>query len=136
MTQLGHYIGRESLYVLRQEIKMCENYNGWKNRETWATALWLDNEEGTQAGAQRIAELASDKRECADMLEEFVTEMLDMEAVFELDPASRKERIAMSSDIGSLYRVDWWEIAEHYLATLADIARVKLLLKTEQEVSA
>ena len=22
-------------------------YNGWKNYETWAMALWIDNEEGT-----------------------------------------------------------------------------------------
>lgn len=35
-----------------------EGYNGWKNYETWAVALWLDNEEGTarhRAGMARAA---------------------------------------------------------------------------------
>jgi len=24
---------------------MCEQFNGWSNRETWATALWIDNDQ-------------------------------------------------------------------------------------------
>jgi hypothetical protein len=48
-----------------------------------------------------------------------------MEIVLSAPPARRKELISMSSDIGSLYRVAWWEIAEHYLSGL----------KTENEVA-
>jgi hypothetical protein len=33
-----------------------EGYNGWKNRETWNVALWIQNDEG----------LYSLARECAD----------------------------------------------------------------------
>jgi hypothetical protein len=29
--------------------------NGWKNYETWAFALWLDNEEGTQREMRHLA---------------------------------------------------------------------------------
>lgn len=30
------------------------DYNGWKNRETWNTALWLDNEQGSSEYAREI----------------------------------------------------------------------------------
>jgi len=94
---------------------MCEKYNGWTNRETWATVLWLDNEQGTQELMQDMAQQHDSALGLADSVEEFVTELLDMESVFSAPPAQRKELISMSSDIGSLYRVNWYEIAEHYL---------------------
>jgi len=30
---------------------MCEEYNGWTNRETWATALHIDNDQSLQEEA-------------------------------------------------------------------------------------
>jgi GTP cyclohydrolase III len=33
-------------------------YNGWKNYETWAVKLWLDNEEAGQALQQELLEQA------------------------------------------------------------------------------
>jgi hypothetical protein len=104
---------------------MCEKYNGWTNRETWATVLWLDNEQGTQELMQEMAQNHDSTSGLADSVEDFVTELLDMEIVLSAPPARRKELISMSSDIGSLYRVDWFEIAEHYLSGL----------KTENEVA-
>ena len=108
---------------------MCEKYNGWTNRETWATVLWLDNEQGTQELMQEMArehDLTAGDATFADRIQDFVTELLDMEEVLSAPPARRKELIAMSSDIGSLYRVDWYEIADHYLSGI----------KTEAEVTA
>jgi hypothetical protein len=102
---------------------MCEQYNGWTNRETWAVKLWLDNEEGLQEEALCLAKNSTEgeypTRELADSLEDFVTSLLDMEEVFNADPATRKTLISMSSDIGSLYRVNWWEIAESYLSEMS-----------------
>jgi hypothetical protein len=95
---------------------MCEKYNGWTNRETWATVLWLDNEQGTQELMQEMAQQHDSTSGLADSVQDFVTELLDMESVLSAPPAQRKELISMSSDIGSLYRVDWYEIAEHYLS--------------------
>jgi hypothetical protein len=101
---------------------MCEKYNGWTNRETWAVKLWLDNEEGLQTEALCLAENSKESeyatRHLADNLEDFVTSLLDMEEVFNAEPAQRRVLISMSSDIGSLYRVNWWEIAESYLSEM------------------
>jgi hypothetical protein len=99
-----------------------EEYNGWSNRETWATKLWIDNDQGLYYHAQDMAGGYSneDKRGLADALEEWITELLDMEQVFTASPAQRKELIMMASDIGSLYRVNWYEIAESLLSELVE----------------
>ena len=98
---------------------MCEQYNGWTNRETWATALWIDNDQGLYYNAQTMAEgYNEDQRGLADALEEWITEMLDFEELLSSPPAQRKILVSMSSDIGSLYRVNWWEIAESYLSEM------------------
>ena len=100
---------------------MCEQYNGWTNRETWAVALWVNNDEGLHYHAQDMAGgYHDDKRGLADALEEWITELLDMEQVFSAPLEQRKALISMSSDIGSLYRVNWYEIAESLLSELVE----------------
>ncbi len=96
---------------------MCEEYNGWTNRETWATKLWLDNDEGFYSAvnemvkeivdSNELEDFSAAKREIAGELEEFINELFDFESLF-----SNRELFTMLSDIGSLYRVNWWEIAE------------------------
>jgi len=34
---------------------MCEEYNGWKNRQTWLVNLWLNNEPSSQQALYDIA---------------------------------------------------------------------------------
>src|SRR5437870_5436518 len=44
-------------------------YNGWSNYETWAVALWIDNDQGTYNEARRMArEAAEEAAESADDL--------------------------------------------------------------------
>jgi hypothetical protein len=33
---------------------MCEEYNGWTNRETWGLALHIDNDQGLQEQASEL----------------------------------------------------------------------------------
>lgn len=44
------------------------SYNGWKNYETWAVALWIDNDEATYNHARFMA------RECAEQAKEELEE--------------------------------------------------------------
>jgi hypothetical protein len=98
-----------------------QEYNGWSNRETWATKLWVDNDQGLYYHAKDMASgYHDDKRGLADALEEWITELLDMEQVFSAPLEQRKALISMSSDIGSLYRVNWYEIAESLLSELVE----------------
>ena len=104
----------------------AEGYNGWKNYETWAVALWIDNDEGTyhyrremteeaRIGAPRASQVVEGvwtaeqaaRFNLADALKEWVTDALmpELEA-------------SLASDLlgAALSEVDWDEIAENYLS--------------------
>ena len=115
-----------------------DTYNGWANRETWAAALYLGNDQGLYNGA----------REAVAGLHYYEpTEALDMtckvcgvdlmtgkhgarpdDAIKEYTESLLKERyttgedgdvvnvplMMMFDDIGSLWRVDWRAVAEAF----------------------
>jgi hypothetical protein len=93
---------------------MCEEYNGWTNRETWATALHINNDEGLYRTVQDWAVSNTEEQESeneavtvlAESIEDFVTELL------ETDWDGVK---SMRYDIGSLWRVNWREIANSFI---------------------
>jgi hypothetical protein len=39
-----------------------ENYNGWKNRQTWNVALWINNDEPIYRAAVEFVERSKSKR--------------------------------------------------------------------------
>jgi hypothetical protein len=98
-------------------------YNGWTNYETWLVKLWMDNEQGANDYWEELAlecmanaldeeidnENAKDNarnslaERLQDQHEDFVNELLP-KAGFATD--------LMSSALG---RVNWREIAEHYV---------------------
>ena len=101
-------------------------YNGWRNYETWAVALWIDNEEPTQRQALSMARVArrestmhhnvkggiwtpaeAERYELSDALQTWVSdEMLpDLGATLAADLLG-----------AAVSEVDWQEIADHYLA--------------------
>ena len=103
----------------KKDKKMCEQYQGWTNRETWAAALWINNEQGIYEQVLDYTETTREEhkedggaRGClAESIENYITELLDMANVFE-----NGGLLVMSQDIGSLYRVEWYEIAESFLS--------------------
>ena len=98
-------------------------YNGWRNYETWAVALWIDNEQETQEQALEMARNAVDaagmaegepyppepRHILADTLKTWVSDELlpDLGATLAADLLG-----------AAVSEVDWREIAEHYLADL------------------
>ena len=97
-----------------------QKYNGWTNRETWALALWIDNDYSLQETANEYARSEIQGHEegeeinpyyLGESLKNYIEEdLLTFENV-----SQNKNLWIMLTDIGSLYRVNWKEIAEHYL---------------------
>ena len=105
-------------------------YNGWSNYETWATALWLDNEQSSHAYWR---EQASDHVQSASECEQVKNGIWTQEraAVFNLadqlkDSISEEsplaEQCSLYSDLltSALDSVDWQEIATNVLSDIED----------------
>jgi len=108
---------------------VCENYSGWTNRETWALALWLDNDEGFQ---ERTAELTRDSFErhgtidaVRDALEGLAEELFTVDGYREAHGDDIPlTLVSIAEDIGSLCRVNYYEIAEGYVSDYKDAAGI------------
>ena len=114
-----------------------EGYNGWKNRETWALMLHVNNDQGLQEMAMEVVTEAfgdlddyqdeisasdvSDLRMsliclARDAFQEWAESWLTVDGYkeqFGEDISMNMARVA--EDIGSLWRVDWYECAESLL---------------------
>lgn len=114
-----------------------DEYNGWKNRETWAYALYLGNEQGmyeeirekmrtaikdsiTGKGAYFHPIGHPEKAEMsrteligvtAEALKDYLDELKEIEE--ETIPQQNKQLHNMLDDIGSDWRIDFFEIAEN-----------------------
>ena len=98
---------------------MNQEYNGWTNRETWATALHINNDEGLYNQVREMASEYTKQRDEASIaneswlfaqycnqIENFIDDLFD---------ENWDNLKAMRNDIGSLYRVNWREIAESFV---------------------
>ena len=97
---------------------MEEQFNGWTNRETWATALYIDNDQGLLETVNSLAEAAyEDNQDDSD------TALYELQVAIEDlfdDIAGDYTELSLDAynmlrDIGSLYRVNWREVARSYL---------------------
>jgi hypothetical protein len=88
-----------------------EEYQGWKNRETWAMALWLDNEQGLYNQSREVTREAIKNGGNLYDAEKAIKEWIE-ELEADACEAPQKELCKMFQDIGSLWRIDWSEVAE------------------------
>jgi hypothetical protein len=81
------------------------SYQGWKNYESWAVGLWLDNDQSLQREAQRVVNREANIYRAADALKTFVTEdvLPDLGASLAQDLLN-----------AAVSEVDWQEVAEHF----------------------
>jgi len=99
-----------------------ETYEGWSNRETWCTALWMDNDELMWTDSRRVVTDGGTAKDLEDWFSDLTEPMEVMDPVEsgmregERFVAFLPETWHMLSDIGSLWRVDWQEIHDHLSA--------------------
>jgi len=98
-----------------------QEYQGWTNRETWATMLHIDNDEGLLESALDFARIAlqdeEDSKELTSYyLGEKLSEWIQEDLLTRENVAVSEGLWLMLSDIGSLYRVNWREIAESLIS--------------------
>ncbi|MBL8812269.1 MAG: hypothetical protein JNM43_19040 [Planctomycetaceae bacterium] len=107
-------------------------FNGWANYETWATALWLDNERSGYEQCRReaaecwkLAEspLASVGFECSQL--EAAQILLAGRLADSIDHHNPIEAPCLFADLlnAALGEVNWLEIAQHYLAELMEAGK-------------
>lgn len=105
-----------------------QGYNGWSNRETWATMLHIDNDQVLLETAMDYARTArdehrnddtSDPEACLSMaiycLSETLKSWIEEDLLTRENIAGNEGLWLMLSDIGSLYRVDYNEIADNLI---------------------
>jgi hypothetical protein len=104
-----------------------ETYNGWTNRETWATALHINNDQWLQEQAddyaktswEEHAEDGESQYACAvECLAESLENWLSEDLLTRENIAGNEGLFMMLSDIGSLYRVNWYELAEAWISDI------------------
>jgi len=98
-----------------------QEYNGWTNRETWAVALWIDNDQALHETARDYAETAlqehkgEEEREARYCLSETLRMWIEDDLLTLENIKGNHSLWLMLTDVGSLYRVNWREVADHYL---------------------
>ena len=107
---------------------MTDTYNGWPNRETWALARHISNNEGDNRYMTNTAEYlvswAGDDldliglvQEMAIRINDWVADVWDT-ALHAHNPVydePTRDTVIMILDVGSLWRVDFESIAEEYI---------------------
>lgn len=106
---------------------MCDTYSGWTNRETWALMLWINNDESLQAWANEYVKdyihgLEDDNRtySASKALQQWTEIAFTRSGYVEYVGDTWPDSLAdIAEDIGSLYRINYYECAESILSDMA-----------------
>ena len=91
-----------------------KKYNGWNNYETWAVALWIDNDYSSYQYRCELAEQAKEEHEDEDKRENCLASGL-RNWIEEQNPLTDSASLFNDLLNSALSEVDWQEIAENFL---------------------
>ena len=114
-------------FAIGELEKDTETYNGWTNRETWATALHIENTQSlTDYAYNLVRETFSDSVSKEDensyltaifhAQDNLMNWVEDITSDEYWDYQTPNDIRLMRRDIGSMWRVDWREIAQNFLS--------------------
>ena len=101
-----------------------EDYNGWRNRETWACVLHINNEQGLQEWAHGLTrELIGYHGPTAPLIGERIVdgfEELVHDGLLNGSPVEAEHGLMILRDVGSFWRIDPIEVGESFLEAVAE----------------
>ncbi|MGL5825542.1 MAG: DUF7249 family protein [Nocardioides sp.] len=107
-----------------------ERYQGWTNRETWAVALHINNDERWQESVHEELREAQAQhglrdeilisREAGEIIRENVEAVLEPVDGEGFEVHLTAGQFSATRDIGSLWRVDWTELGASFLDDIED----------------
>src|SRR5687767_845418 len=105
-------------------------YQGWKNYETWAVALWINNEQGTHEAAHDMARGARKSAPTAPQVKSGIWTDKQAERFTLADDLKEWVSDDLLPDLGAtlaadllgaaLSEVDWNELAESFLSDIEE----------------
>tara|TARA_R110000868_G_scaffold386963_1_gene655428 strand:- start:3320 stop:3631 length:312 start_codon:yes stop_codon:yes gene_type:complete len=96
------------------EATNTDEYNGWVNRETWAAALHLSNDEGLYLHCVELVK-GKQRGSAGDAIEKFVNEQVMMVLFHTHDDPQEQLWCMFIADVGSSWRVNWCDVADSFL---------------------
>lgn len=100
-----------------------KEHEGWTNYETWAVALWLDNEEGSYQQIRDDARAIYTEVHAADLLtktEAASVALADTIKQYHEDLAPELQGVFSDLLSAALSEVNWYEIAKHYIEEIKE----------------
>lgn len=106
-----------------------QGHNGWKNYETWAVALWIDNDQGSYNYSRDMARTVRQDAPTSSQVEDGIWtveqaerfNLADQLKEWQEDEMPELEASVWTDLLRSAFgEVDWHEIAANFLEDLED----------------